>query len=158
MKYWLMKTEPSTYSWADLKKEKDRTTSWEGVRNYQARNFMRDEMTTGDQVFIYHSVVQPMAIMGIAEVVRDAYPDHFAFDSGHKYYDPKSSAAHPRWVMVDVHAIAEFETPVTLQELKTVPQLADMMLLQKGSRLSVQPVTKEQWDFICSGHKLIKLD
>ena len=158
MKYWLMKTEPNTYSWSDLKREKNRITSWEGVRNYQARNFMRDEMKAGDGVFIYHSVVQPMAIMGIAEVVREAYPDHFAFDPGHKYYDPKSSPENPRWVMVDVRAVAEFESPVPLRQLKNIPQLAEMMLLQKGSRLSIQPVSKAHWDIICTRYKLIELD
>ena len=146
--YWLMKTEPRTYSWQDLLNEK--TTSWEGVRNYQARNFMRDQMMPGDRVFIYHSVVQPMAIMGIAEVVREAYPDHFAFEPGHKYFDPKSSPDNPRWVMVDVQAKESFENPVTLERLKTVPGLENMMLLRKGSRLSIQPVSEAEWKIICS--------
>jgi len=148
LKYWLMKTEPRTYSWQDLLKEKK--TCWEGVRNYQARNFMRDDMKMGDQVFIYHSVVKPMAIMGIAEVVREAYPDHFAFDSGHKYFDPKSKPENPRWMMVDVLAKFTFEHPLTLEQLKSVPGLEQMMLLQKGSRLSIQPVTADEWKIICS--------
>lgn len=148
MKYWLMKTEPNTYSWQDLVKEK--VTSWEGVRNYQARNFMRDDMEMGDRVFIYHSVVQPMAIMGIAEVVREAYPDHFAFDSEHKYFDPKSKPENPRWMMVDVAAKFTFENPIILDRLKTIPGLEEMMLLQKGSRLSIQPVTNDEWQIICS--------
>ena len=146
--YWLMKTEPRTYSWQDLLNEK--TTCWEGVRNYQARNFMRDQMKPGDHVFIYHSVVKPMAIMGIAEVVREAYPDHFAFEPGHKYFDPKSSADNPRWFMVDVQAKESFKNPITLERLKTVPGLEDMMLLRKGSRLSIQPVTEDEWNIICS--------
>lgn len=150
-----MKTEPRTYSWQDLEKEK--TTSWEGVRNYQARNFMRDQMKPGDRVFIYHSVVQPMAIMGIAEVVRAAYPDHFAFEPGHKYFDPKSSPDNPRWVMVDVQAKERFENPVTLERLKTVPGLEDMMLLRKGSRLSIQPVRAEEWKIICALEKKISV-
>jgi predicted RNA-binding protein with PUA-like domain len=148
MKYWLMKTEPNTYSWDDLLKEK--VTSWEGVRNYQARNFMRDDMKIGDQVFIYHSVVKPMAIMGIAEVVREAYADHFAFEQGHKYFDPKSKPENPTWVMVDVQAKHSFKNPIKLEQLKAVPGLEEMMLLQKGSRLSIQPVSKEEWDIICS--------
>ena len=146
--YWLMKTEPRTYSWQDLISEK--ITSWEGVRNYQARNFMRDQMKPGDRCFIYHSVVQPMAIMGIAEVVRAAYPDHFAFEPGHKYFDPKSSADNPRWVMVDVQAKESFKSPITLERLKTVPGLENMMLLRKGSRLSIQPVSEDEWKIICS--------
>ncbi len=149
--YWLLKTEPRTYSWQDLLKEK--TTSWEGVRNYQARNFMRDQMKQGDRVFIYHSVVQPMAIMGIAEVVREAYADHFAFEPGHKYFDPKSSPDNPRWVMVDVQAKESFDNPVTLEHLKTVPGLENMMLLRKGSRLSIQPVSDSEWEIICSLEK-----
>jgi len=102
MAYWLMKTEPNTYSWQDLLSEKNKTTQWEGVRNYQARNFMRDQMKIGDQVFIYHSVVKPMAIVGIARVVREAYPDYFAFDPNSRYFDPKSPKENPRWFMVDV--------------------------------------------------------
>ena len=143
-----MKTEPRTYSWQNLLKEK--TTSWEGVRNYQARNFMRDQMKSGDLVFIYHSVVQPMAIMGIAEVVREAYPDHFAFEPLHKYFDPKSSPDNPRWIMVDVQPKFTFEQPITLEQLKTIPGLEQMMLLQKGSRLSIQPVSLDEWNIICS--------
>lgn len=149
MLYWLMKTEPNTYSWQDLLKEKNKTTQWEGVRNYQARNFMRDQMKLGDQVFIYHSVVKPMAIVGIAEVVREAYPDYFAFDPASRYFDPKSSKENPRWFMVDVQAKFEFKNPITLERLKTIPGLHDMMLLQKGSRLSIQPVSADQWQLIC---------
>ena len=151
MKFWLMKTEPNTYSWQDLLK--DNVTCWEGVRNYQARNFMRDDIKIGDQVFIYHSVVKPMAIMGIAEVVREAYPDHFAFDPGHKYFDPKSKPDKPSWMMVDVQAKSTFEKPVTLDALKNVPGLESMMLLQKGSRLSIQPVTEMEWKIICKLEK-----
>ena len=144
--YWLMKTEPRTYSWQDL--VKDKRTTWEGVRNYQARNFMRDQMHSGDQVFIYHSVVKPMAIMGIAKVVREAYPDHFAFDPSHKYFDPKSDQEKPVWFMVDVQAQYSFKQPIPLEKLKTIPGLENMMLLKKGSRLSIQPVTAEEWNII----------
>lgn len=155
MKYWLMKTEPNTYSWQDLVQEK--VTSWEGVRNYQARNFMRDDMKMGDLVFIYHSVVKPMAIMGIAEVVREAYPDHFAFEVGHKYFDPRSKKDNPTWMMVDVAAKKVFENSITLDRLKNIPDLEQMMLLQKGSRLSIQPVSKEDWQIICSLEKLLTI-
>ncbi len=148
MKYWLMKTEPSVFSWEDLKQAPDQITHWEGVRNYQARNFMRDQMQIGDLVFFYHSVVKPQAIMGIARVVRDAYPDPFAFDASSQYYDPRSSAAAPTWVMVDIQYQTEFQPPIALPELKAVPGLAGMMLLQKGCRLSVQPVTEQEWQLI----------
>lgn len=149
MKYWLMKTEPNTYSWDDLKIEEKQTTHWEGVRNYQARNFMRDEIKIGDKVLFYHSVVKPMAIMGIAKVTSNAYPDHFAWDEGSNYYDPKSSPENPRWVMVDVTYESDFTPPITLEELKGIEGLENMVLLQKGSRLSIQPVTKEEFELIC---------
>jgi predicted RNA-binding protein with PUA-like domain len=151
MKYWLMKTEPNVFSWDDLQAMPQQTTPWEGVRNYQARNFMRDEMKRGDRVFFYHSNVKPQAIMGIAKVVREAYPDTFAFDRASAYYDPKSSADNPRWMMVDVQFEATFVPPITLDELKLhVKALNDMMLLQKGCRLSVQPVTSQEWQLICN--------
>ena len=150
MKYWLIKTEPNTFSWDDLKKSANKTTTWEGVRNYQARNIIRDEIKKGDEVFFYHSVVKPMAIMGIARVVREAYPDHFAFDPAHNYYDPKSDPADPTWFMFDVQAISEFIEPITLTSLKSQPALMRMRLLQKGSRLSVQPVSPVEWMYIRS--------
>lgn len=151
MKYWLMKSEPSVFSWDDLKAMPQQTTPWEGVRNYQARNFMRDEMKLGDRLFFYHSNVKPQSIMGIAEVVREAYPDAFALDPSSPYYDPKSSPNKSRWVMVDVQLVTAFTPPITLGELKQLrsPVLDTMMLLQKGCRLSVQPVTPEQWQNIC---------
>lgn len=157
MKYWLLKTEPNAYSWSDLKKEPNMATSWEGVRNYQARNYIRDDMKTGNLAFIYHSVVKPMAIMGIAKVIGEAYPDHFAFDPVHKYFDPKSKPENPAWMMVDVRAFREFETPITLDELKTIPGLENMVLLQKGSRLSVQPVTEKEWNIINSFRETVEL-
>ncbi|MGB8699806.1 MAG: EVE domain-containing protein [Thermosynechococcaceae cyanobacterium] len=150
MPYWLMKTEPSVFSWADLQALPNQTTPWEGVRNYQARNFMRDEMKLGDRVLFYHSGVKPPAIMGIAQVVREAYPDDFAWDADSPYYDPKSSPDNPRWVRVDLQYHASFSPPITLAELKQMPDLEGMMLLQKGSRLSVQPVTSQQWAIICN--------
>ncbi len=150
MNYWLMKTEPSVFSWDDLLALPQQTTPWEGIRNYQARNFMRDQMTVGDRVFFYHSVVQPQAIMGIATVVRNAYPDHFAFDPNSAYYDPKSSPESPRWLMVDIQAQSAFSVPITLAELKSTPGLGEMMLLRKGCRLSIQPVTAQEWQVICN--------
>ena len=145
-RYWLMKTEPGTYSIADLKR--DGSTCWEGVRNYQARNMMRDEMQVGDGVLFYHSQVKPMGIYGIAEIVREAYPDDAAFDPKEKYYDPKSDPAKPTWMMVDVGYIATVDPPVTLEMLKQTPGLEQMQVVQKGSRLSVQPVTPKEWDIV----------
>jgi predicted RNA-binding protein with PUA-like domain len=149
MNYWLMKTEPSVFSWDDLQKMPNQITQWEGVRNYQARNFMRDGMKLGDRVFFYHSVEKPQSIMGIAKVVREAYPDHFSLDPKSDYYDPKSTSDNPRWLMVDIQWERSFSPPITLEELKAIPTLEKMMLLQKGSRLSVQPVTTEEWKLIC---------
>jgi len=147
MHYWLIKTEPSTFSFIDLKNAKNRTTCWEGVRNYQARNFLRS-MNIGDRAFFYHSVAQPTAIIGIVEVVKMAYPDHTQFDPSSKYYDQKSNPDAPRWFMPDFRYLAEFSLPVTLEELKKIPGLEKMELLRKGSRLSVQPVTSAEWEII----------
>jgi predicted RNA-binding protein with PUA-like domain len=145
-RYWLMKSEPGTYSIADLKR--DGTTCWEGVRNYQARNFMRDEMQVGDGVLFYHSRVQPMGIYGIAKVVQEAYPDHMAFDPAGKFYDAKSDPANPTWVMVDIAYVATLDPPIPLETLKKTPGLEKMMVIQRGSRLSVQPVAPEEWEII----------
>ena len=151
MKYWLMKTEPNVFSWDDLQALPQQTTPWEGVRNYQARNFMRDEMKLGDRIFFYHSNVKPQSIMGIAKIVKEAYPDTFAFDPASPYYDSKSSPDAPRWMMVDVQFESHFMPPITLDELKLrASELNDMMLLQKGCRLSVQSVTTEQWQMVCN--------
>lgn len=146
--YWLFKTEPGTFSWDDLMASKDQTTCWEGVRNYQARNLMRDEVKVGDGVLFYHSRVAPMAVIGTAKVVRAAYPDHTQFDPESSYYDPKATPDAPRWIMVDVKADAALERPVTLDELKTTAGLEDMKLVQKGMRLSVQPVTAAEWKLV----------
>jgi predicted RNA-binding protein with PUA-like domain len=148
MNYWLMKTEPSVFSWDDLKTAPNQITGWEGVRNYQARNFMRDQMQVGDLVLFYHSVVKPQVIPGIAQVVRPAYPDRFALDTASPYYDPKSSQTAPTWVMVDIQYVQDFTPPITLTELKQMPELSGMMLLQKGCRLSIQPVTPAQWQTV----------
>ena len=157
MKYWLAKTEPNTYSWQDLINEPEKRTTWEGIRNYRVRNLIRDEIKSGDFIFIYHSVVQPMSIMGIAKVVREAYPDHFAFDNQHKYYDPKSNPDNPSWLMFDVQAVQEFDKPVTMEELKNHPALNDMALLKKGNRMSVQSVTEKDWNYIVNLRKVINL-
>lgn len=149
MQYWLFKTEPSAFSWNDLKNSPDQTTTWDGVRNYQARNFFK-EMKIGDLVFFYHSVKAPMAIYGIVEVCREAYPDHTQFDPESKYFDPTSSPEEPRWLMVDVKYVRDFSPPVTRDELKGLPGLEKMVLLQKGSRLSVQPVTPGEWKIIAA--------
>ena len=148
MKYWLVKTEPESFSIEDLAKAPQQTTSWEGVRNYQARNFMRDGMKLGDRVLFYHSNADPPAVMGIATVVREAYPDSFAWDKKSKYYDEKSTPENPVWLMVDLKLEAIFPRPVTLDELRGVAALKEMELLRKGSRLSVQPVRKAEFDWI----------
>lgn len=145
MAYWLFKTEPSTFSWNDLVAAPDQSTQWEGVRNYQARNMLRDEVAVGDEVLIYHSVVQPQVVAGIATVVRAAYPDHHSWDPDSRYFDPKSSPESPRWMMVDVRAARPFSPPITRDEIKACPELAGMDLLRKGNRLSIQRVTPEEW-------------
>jgi predicted RNA-binding protein with PUA-like domain len=145
-RYWLVKSEPNEYSIADLRR--DKRTCWDGVRNYQARNFMRDDMREGDEIFFYHSNAQPMGICGVAKVVREAYPDHTAFDPSDKHYDPKSDPANPTWMMVDVGYVGTFKEPITLATLKQTPKLEKMLVIQRGSRLSVQPVTPEEWDIV----------
>lgn len=145
MKYWLMKTEPSVFSIADLRACPGQCAEWEGVRNYQARNYMRDEMKEGDGVLFYHSATKPPAVVGTACVAREAYPDDTAWNPKSRYFDPKSSPENPRWVMVDLRFEQEFATPLTLAELREMPALADMALLRKGMRLSIQPVTKREF-------------
>lgn len=143
MRHWLFKTEPTTYGWADL--VRDRRTSWEGVRNYQARNLLRDEVEVGDLVLVYHSVVDPQVVAGVARVVRAAYPDPFALDPASRYFDPSATAAEPRWVMVDLAPLQPFAPPITRAELKDAPELGEMMVLKRGSRLSIQPVSSGEW-------------
>lgn len=146
-RYWLLKSEPNTFSIDDLQHAPKRTTCWEGVRNYQARNFLRS-MEKGDQAFFYHSNADPPALVGIVEIVKGAYPDHFACDPDSHYFDPKSTAQNPRWVMVDVRLIRKFPQPVTLDSLRDLKALKAMELLRKGSRLSVQPVGEKEWRII----------
>ncbi len=142
---WLMKTEPNTYSIHDL--ERDGQTHWEGVRNYQARNLMR-EMRVGDRVLFYHSSAKPPGVVGEARVVREAYPDHFARKPDGPYFDPKASAHDPRWYMVDVEFVRKFPSPVSLKTLKSAAGLENMVVTQR-SRLSVQPVMSDEFDIVC---------
>lgn len=148
MRHWLMKSEPTEFSIDDLAARPKRTEHWDGVRNYQARNMMRDEMKKGDQVLFYHSNCAEPGVVGIAKVVREAYPDHTAFDPDDAHYDPKSDRDNPRWYMVDVQFVRKLKRTIPLTELKTYDQLAEMPLVQRGNRLSVMPVTQGQWDFI----------
>jgi predicted RNA-binding protein with PUA-like domain len=148
VQYWLMKTEPTTYSIDDLAAEKKKTTCWEGVRNYQARNMLRDDIKKGDRVLFYHSACKEPAVVGTAIVSKSGYPDPFAFDESSKYYDAKSDPANPTWYLVDIKLDQKFSDPVTLAELRERAGLKEMVLLQKGSRLSVQPVKKKEFDSI----------
>ena len=148
MKYWLLKSEPDVFALEDLKNSPNQTEPWDGIRNYQARNLMRDEMKVGDQAFFYHSRQAEPAIVGTVKVVREAYPDHTSWDPSSKYFDEKSSPENPRWLMVDVQFESEFSRPVTLKELRSVTELKEMFLLRKGMRLSVQPVTEEEFQLI----------
>lgn len=145
MKYWLFKSEPDAFSIDDLKAMKGKRDHWDGIRNYQARNLMRDEMKKGDLGFFYHSSCKVPGIVGIVEVVKEAYPDHTAWDPESGYYDPKSSPDNPRWLMVDVKYRQKTDQVLSLQQLRSVRGLEDMVLLQKGSRLSIQPVSSREW-------------
>ncbi len=147
MNHWLMKTEPSCFSIDDLERSEEQVTSWEGVRNYQARNFIR-EMRVADEVLFYHSNADPPAIAGVAKVVREAYPDHTAFDPSDNHYDPGSNADNPRWYMVDIRLKRKFKKQLSLRELREQPGLLGMELLRRGSRLSVQPVRRDEWKII----------
>jgi len=149
MKYWLMKSEPEEFSIDDLRRRPGRREPWDGVRNYQARNMMRDEMKKGDGVLFYHSNCEVPGIVGIAAVVKEGYPDASAFDPEDKHYDPKSDPDNPRWYHVDVGYKRKLKRTISLTELKErADALGDFALLRRGNRLSVMPVTKEQWDYI----------
>jgi len=150
MGYWLFKSEPDTFSIDDLAAQPGRTDHWDGVRNYQARNFMRDRMQVGDLGFFYHSNTKPPGIVGIVDIARPAYPDHTAFDREDPHYDPKSDPDNPRWYMVDVRLVRKLNRKITLDELKQRPEISDLALVKKGNRLSIMPVTEEQWEFILS--------
>ena len=147
VRYWLVKSEPEAFSFADLQGSPKKTTVWDGVRNFVARNFLRDGMKRGDQVYFYHSSTKPQAIVGVCEVVREAFPDPTAFDAKHDGFDEKSEKDDPTWFAVELKAVEPLPRPVTLQELKANKALAGMALLRIG-RLSVTPVTKREWDTI----------
>jgi len=150
MNHWLMKSEPDVFGINDLYKKPGQTEHWDGVRNYQARNMMRDDMKLGDQVFFYHSNCDQPGIVGIMEVVKEGYPDHTAFDPDDVHFDPKSDPANPRWMMIDVKYIKALSRTITLKELKLHPKLEGMTLLRRGNRLSIMPVSEEEWHFILS--------
>jgi predicted RNA-binding protein with PUA-like domain len=146
MQYWLMKSEPDTYSIDDL--QSFGVDHWDGIRNYQVRNFFRDQMQVGEQAFFYHSNCKEPGIVGTMEIVSTAYPDHTAFDPSEKYFDSKSDPENPRWLMVDVRYIRHLDRMITLGELRQQKQIADMKLLQRGNRLSVLPLSKMEWQYI----------
>lgn len=148
MNYWLVKSEPAVFSIDDLAKCKNKTTCWDGVRNYQARNFIRDSMKTGDKVIFYHSSTEIPAAVGICEIVKEAYPDPTAFDPKSDHYDPKSKKESPSWFMFDIKIVKKFANEVSMKSIKENKKLANMRLLQKGNRLSVMPVTKDDFDEI----------
>ncbi len=150
MSYWLMKSEPDVYGIDDLARQKNKTDHWDGIRNFQARNFMREQMHKGDQAFFYHSNCAEPGIVGIVKIAREAYPDFTAFDPQEKYFDPKSDPEKPRWYMVDVKLVRKLKRIITLRELKEHNSLSDMRLLKRGNRLSILPVTEKQWNYILS--------
>jgi len=145
-KYWLIKSEPSAYSIDDL--VRDKITHWDGVRNYQARNFMRDEMKIGDKVLFYHSNAEPTAIVGVCEVIKEGYPDLTAYDPEDKHYDPKSKLESPTWIMVNIKIIQKLKRPVTLAEIRINSKLQNMQLVKRGNRLSVMPISEKEFDEI----------
>ena len=148
MRHWLMKTEPEEFSLDDLKRRPGQTAGWDGVRNYQARNLLRDGLRLGDRVLFYHSSTKSPAAVGTATVAREAYPDASAWNPASPYHDPRSTPERSAWLMVDLRFESEFARPVTLAEMRTLPELKDMTLLRRGMRLSVQPVTPKEFDAI----------
>jgi predicted RNA-binding protein with PUA-like domain len=148
MNYWLMKSEPGEFSITDLKNRQAQTEAWDGIRNYQARNYIRDEMKTGDIAFFYHSNCEVPGIVGIMDISSMARPDHTAFDCTDNNFDPKSKPEKPTWYLLDVRFQRQFKRTITLAELRQHKALKDLKLLQKGSRLSIMPVSKKQWDYI----------
>ncbi|MCX7104492.1 MAG: EVE domain-containing protein [Methylococcales bacterium] len=148
MNYWLMKSEPDAFGINDLYKKPNQTEHWDGVRNYQARNMMRDAMKLGDQVFFYHSNCEQPGIVGIMEVVKEGYPDFTAFDPDDAHFDPKSDPDKPRWMMVDVRFVKTLSRTISLRELKARPELVNMAVVRPGNRLSIMPVSANEWQFI----------
>ena len=147
-RFWLMKSEPDEFSIDDLIQSENQTTRWTGIRNYQARNFMRDDMQIGDGILFYHSNAKPLAIVGSMYVSSKPYPDYLQFEPDSKYFDPKSTEENPRWMLVDVTFVQKFDPPVLRESLSEVKGLEDLMLLKKGSRLSIQPLTEQEWTII----------
>ena len=147
--YWLMKSEPGEFSIQDLKNRPNQTEPWDGVRNYQARNFMRDDMRIGDRVLFYHSRIN-LSVVGTARIVKESYPDHTAWDHNSPHFDPKSTPEKPIWCMVDIQFEAEFPRPIPLPELRSFPELKGMVLLKKGNRLSIFPVTASEFQTVLS--------
>lgn len=148
MAYWLFKSEPDCFSIDDLAKRPKQTSHWDGVRNYQVRNMLRDEIKQGDLVFFYHSSCTPPGIAGVAEVVKEGYPDFTAWDIHSDHFDPKSTPDQPRWYMVDVKLVEKFHRLITLEEIKAHPKLSSMLINRKGNRLSITPVTSDEWKTI----------
>jgi predicted RNA-binding protein with PUA-like domain len=148
MKYWLMKSEPDVFGIDDLKNAPGMTEPWDGVRNYQARNMMRDDMKKGDLAFLYHSNCKEPGIAGIMEIIREGYPDITAFDPDAKYFDPKSDPSNPRWYRVDVRYVRKLKRIITLSELKEHSDVAGLPLVRRGNRLSIMPVNRQQWEYI----------
>ena len=146
MAYWLFKTEPDAFGIDDLMSRPQQTEPWDGVRNYQARNFLRDQIHKGDKVFIYHSSCKNVGIAGVAEVVVSGYPDTTQFDPEAKYYDPKSSPDNPRWYRVDVKFVEKFSQVLPLSTIKSLPDITELGLVKKGHRLSIMPVTDNEWE------------
>ena len=147
-KYWLFKTEPESFSIDDLKRSEGQTTYWDGVRNYQARNFIRDEMKPGDEVLFYHSNTEPNVVVGTCKIVKEGYPDFTQFDPDNKHYFPASKRDNPPWFMVDIKFVMKFKKPVSLKDIKENTKLKNMRLIQRGNRLSVMPIEKEEFDEI----------
>jgi predicted RNA-binding protein with PUA-like domain len=154
MRYWVMKSEPESFSIEDLINSPDQIAPWEGVRNYQARNWLRDAMRVGEQAFFYHSNCKVPGIVGIMEVIRAGYPDPTAFDPESPYYNPKSDPERPRWYRIDVRHVRTLDRLISLEELKHDPELKDLPLVRRGNRLSIMPVTAAQWQFILKRERL----
>ena len=148
-RYWLLKSEPESFSIDHLAQQPGKKTDWTGVRNFQARNFMRDEMKKGDLCFFYHSSAEPTAVMGTVEITQESHPDPTQFDKKSDYFEPRATKETPVWFLVEVHLKEKFKKPVTLSEIKKTKGLEKMVLVQKGSRLSIQPVSANEWEIIC---------
>jgi len=148
MQHWLFKSEPDAFSIDDLSRRPNQTEHWDGVRNYQVRNMLRDQIKVGDLAFFYHSSCTPPGIVGIMKIVKAAYPDESAFNPKSKFFDPKSTPENPRWFMVDVQLVKKFPQMITLDEIKNNPLLKDMLVARRGNRLSITPVTEKEWEVL----------